>query len=211
VKKIPKYSRPWPLTLRGKIIFPNFRGKMAIILFNILIRLKCYGSPLRADLGSSACTSMYYDLATLIQNVQLPILDNPFTMEEIQTARNDMPIEHAPGPDGFNGMFMKRCWSIIQEDFLRFFAQFCSGNLNIEPINGCYITLIPKKESPSCVNDYRPISLLNSSLKLLTKVLANILQSVILSVIHENQYGFIKGRSIKDCLAWAFQFMHLCL
>jgi hypothetical protein len=43
-------------------------------------------------------------------------------MEEIQTALNDMSIDHALGPDGFNGMFMKRCWPIIHDDFLRFFA-----------------------------------------------------------------------------------------
>jgi hypothetical protein len=24
-----------------------------------------------------------------------------------------MPADHAPGPDGFNGMFMKKCWGII--------------------------------------------------------------------------------------------------
>lgn len=33
---------------------------------------------------------------------------------------------------------------------------------------------------------------------------------VILEVVHTNQYGFIKGRTIQDCLAWAFQFLHLC-
>lgn len=31
-----------------------------------------------------------------------------------------------------------------------------------------------------------------------------------LSVIHDNQYGFIKGRTIHDPLAWAFQFLHIC-
>lgn len=36
------------------------------------------------------------------------------------------------------------------------------------------------------VNDYRPISLLNYSLKLLTKNCANRLQKVILLVVHEN-------------------------
>jgi retron-type reverse transcriptase len=41
-------------------------------------------------------------------------------------------------------------------------------------------------------------------------MLANMLQSVILLVVHENQYDFIKGRSIQDCLAWAFQFLHIC-
>jgi hypothetical protein len=41
-------------------------------------------------------------------------------------------------------------------------------------------------------------------------LLANRLQSVILRVIHQNQYGFIKGRTIQDCLAWALHFLHLC-
>jgi retron-type reverse transcriptase len=53
------------------------------------------------------------------------------------------------------------------------------------------------------------ISLLSYSLKLLTKLLANRLQ-VILKVVHANQYGFIRGRTIQDCLAWAFQFLHIC-
>jgi hypothetical protein len=33
---------------------------------------------------------------------------------------------------------------------------------------------------------------------------------VILELVHQNQYSFIKGRTIQDCLAWAFQFLHLC-
>jgi hypothetical protein len=60
------------------------------------------------------------------------------------------------------------------------------------------------------MNDFTPISLLNYSLKFLTKLLANRLQLIILKVVHENQYGFIKGRTIQDCLAWAVQFLHIC-
>lgn len=70
--------------------------------------------------------------------------------------------------------------------------------------------LIPKKDSPVTVNDFKPISLLNYSLKLLTKLIANRLQAVILLVVHANQYGFIKGRTIQDCIAWTFQFLHIC-
>jgi retron-type reverse transcriptase len=65
-------------------------------------------------------------------------------------------------------------------------------------------------DNPCHVSDYRLISLLNSPIKLLTKVLANILQAVILRLLHQNQYGFIKHRSIQDCLAWHFEFLHLC-
>jgi retron-type reverse transcriptase len=60
------------------------------------------------------------------------------------------------------------------------------------------------------VNDFRPISLLNSSIKIISKLLANRLQSIALKVVHENQYGFIKGRTIQDCLGWAFEFLHQC-
>jgi retron-type reverse transcriptase len=47
-------------------------------------------------------------------------------------------------------------------------------------------------------------------MKLLTKILANRLQRIIIPLIHKNQYGFIKTRTIQDCLAWAFEYIHLC-
>lgn len=47
-------------------------------------------------------------------------------------------------------------------------------------------------------------------MKLVTKLLANRLQKVIRGIIHNNQYGFIKTRTIQDCLAWAFECLHLC-
>jgi hypothetical protein len=33
---------------------------------------------------------------------------------------------------------------------------------------------------------------------------------VILRLIHQNQYGFIKNRTIQDCLAWSFEYLHIC-
>jgi retron-type reverse transcriptase len=40
--------------------------------------------------------------------------------------------------------------------------------------------------------------------------MANRLQNVIQSIIHENQYGFIKSRTIHDRLAWAYEYLHHC-
>jgi hypothetical protein len=91
-------------------------------------------------LGISAFELIHFNLSDFIHPHRLPVLDNPFSPEEIKDALSDMPSDHAPGPDGFNGMFMKKCCSIIQDDFDRLFGQFCSGNLNIEHINGSYIT-----------------------------------------------------------------------
>src|SRR6185369_8083553 len=62
----------------------------------------------------------------------------------------------------------------------------------------------------STIHDFRPISLLNCSIKLLTKILAERLQKVILQILQKNQYGFIKCRTIQDCIAWCFEFIHQC-
>jgi retron-type reverse transcriptase len=87
---------------------------------------------------------------------------------------------------------------------------FFNHEICLQSNNGSYITLIPKIDNPSKVGDFRPISLLNNSVNLLTKVLANMLQRVVLRAVHQNQYAFIKGRSIQDYLAWSFEYSHLC-
>jgi hypothetical protein len=39
---------------------------------------------------------------------------------------------------------------------------------------------------------------------------ADRLQTVIRDCIHKNQYGFIRSRTIQDCVAWAFEYLHQC-
>jgi hypothetical protein len=31
-----------------------------------------------------------------------------------------------------------------------------------------------------------------------------------MQVIHENQHGFIKSKTIQDCHGWAFEYFHQC-
>jgi retron-type reverse transcriptase len=87
---------------------------------------------------------------------------------------------------------------------------FFHHQADLKSINHSYITLVPKKDNPEKVNDFRPISLLNSSINMVTKLLANRLQTLAMEIVHENQYGFIKGKTIQDCLGWAFEFLHQC-
>ena len=125
-------------------------------------------------MGVSEGTDMKFDLASLIDKVDgLDNLSAPFSEEEINEVLKSLPTDRAPGPDGFTGLFVKWCWHIIKDDFLQLFQDFYDGNVTISSINGSLITLIPKKLSPESPNYFRPISLTNSCLKFLTKMLAN--------------------------------------
>lgn len=64
-----------------------------------------------------------------------------------------MASDHAPGPDGFNGLLMKECWHIISEDFYRLCEAFWNCTVDLECINGSFIALIPKNDNPLTIND----------------------------------------------------------
>lgn len=121
-----------------------------------------------------------------------------------------MPLDKALGLDGFNGHFLKTCWHLVKTDYYQLCAAFHSGQAQLECINDSLITLVPKVANPESISDFRPISLLNSSVKIITKLLADRLQGIILELIHKNQYGFIRNRTIQDCLAWCFEYIHQC-
>jgi hypothetical protein len=140
----------------------------------------------------------------------LESLSQPFTHEEIDKVVSRMPSDKSPGPDGFSGIFLKVCWPAIKYDFYRLCEEFWEGSINLQSINDSFITLIPKTLSPESPNDFRPISLLNLCLKLITKLLANQLQERILELVHINQYGFLKSRTIQDCVGWAYEYIHQC-
>ena len=55
-----------------------------------------------------------------------------------------------------------------------------------------------KKKDPTEISNYRPITLLNTDYKLLTKVLAIQLMNHVKRLIHPDQAGFIPDRSIFD-------------
>jgi len=58
--------------------------------------------------------------------------------------------------------------------------------------------LLPKKSSPSTLNDYRPISLAGCFYKIISKILAKRLKMTLPNVIDKYQSAFLKGRGMSD-------------
>jgi hypothetical protein len=89
---------------------------------------------------------MHFSLPQIVQSHDLSHLDEPFTMEEIEAVVREMPTDRAPGPDGFNGIFMKKCWATIKGDFVKMVNDFYEENIQLDCINTEHITLITKKQ-----------------------------------------------------------------
>jgi hypothetical protein len=70
--------------------------------------------------------------------------------------------------------------------------------MGFSALNTAYITLLPKKGDAEQPKDFRPISLVHSIAKLITKVLANWLVGPLNQLVSPNQSAFIKGHFIQD-------------
>jgi hypothetical protein len=134
-----------------------------------------------------------------IDSHDLTELELPFGEEEVWKTILQMPSDKAPGPDGFTGRFYKSCWPIIKADIMAAVSALWSRKFrNFSSLNSAYIVLIPKKEGADQPKDFRPISLVHSFTKLITKLMANRLAARLQQMVSLNQSAFIQGRFIQD-------------
>lgn len=85
----------------------------------------------------------------------------------------------ASGPNGFPMFFVREFWEVLKHDILDLVKEVGEGRARLDTINYFQIALIPKKDATTIVGDCRPIVLLNSSFKIISKILTNTLVPVI--------------------------------
>lgn len=99
-------------------------------------------------------------------------------------------------------------WPVISDQILHFFKKFDSSASIPQGANSSFIVLIHKKSNPKSSHDFRPISLINFSFKLVLKVLVNRLKLVLNNVISEDQSAFLKGRNITESIFMVNETIH---
>lgn len=127
------------------------------------------------------------------------LLNAPITREEALVALKSMPSGKAPGPDGFGCEFYKEFSNILLDPLLSMLNHSFENGILPQSLREANISLILKKgKCPDNCASYRPIALLNSDQKLLSKILALRLEKVLPYIVNEDQTGFIKGRNSSD-------------
>lgn len=105
---------------------------------------------------------------------QLHDLNSPINVSEVEQVVITLPSGKSPGPDGFSAKYYKSFSSTLAPSLTQIFTHaMLEGSLPPEMLQATIVTLPKPGKSPDVPANFRPISLLNSDVKLFAKTLAN--------------------------------------
>lgn len=126
-------------------------------------------------------------------------LNRSITKKEVEKAIKQMNPHKSPGKDGINAKLYQDHIGIISKILSKTFTETLSNNREINPsFKEGIITTLFKKGDDLLISNRRPITLLNTDYKILSKVINNRLLPVTQSVINKYQNGFVPKRFIQD-------------
>ena len=135
----------------------------------------------------------------MLTDEQRGLLDNKITTNEYFEALKSFQKNKTPGNDGLTVEFYLGFWHLIWKcliNALNFAHE--QGQLSNSQ-KQAMITLLEKKDKDRrFIKNWRPISLINVDVKIASKAIARRLELILPNIIHPNQNGFIKERSIVD-------------
>lgn len=136
-------------------------------------------------------------------------LDAPISISEIEAVIKDLPNGKSPGPDGYTNAYYKKYSEVLSKPMCAYFTSLASGTAMPSEALIAHITVLLKEGKDHTIpENYRSISLLNTDVKILAKILAKRLKPLLPTVVHPDQMGFIMGREARDNSNRALQLIH---
>ncbi|KAJ0711326.1 putative RNA-directed DNA polymerase [Helianthus annuus] len=130
------------------------------------------------------------------------------TREKVKKAMFSIGENKAPGPDGYTSAFFKQAWDIVGDEVTNAVLAFFDNGKLLKQINHTIIALVPKKDSPNSVLDYRPISCCNVLFKCISKILSDRIKGSLNVLVSINQSAFVSGQKISDNILLTQELMH---
>ena len=142
---------------------------------------------------------MFFRNCASLSDREREICDEPLSAQELYSALCGLKPNTSPGPCGWTAEFFKAFWDEIGELYVAVVNEIFETKSLTTSFSQSITTLIPKKQrDKKYVENFRPISLLPVTYKIIAKCLAKRIAKVIDNLIHPDQTGFIKGRYIGE-------------
>ena len=155
-------------------------------------------SKLYSSEGSSEVACEYFGqfIKKKVTDEKKCILNKEIDIPDILSAIKSTKKNSSPGPDGIIYEFYQEFFDVIKDDLLYIYSSgYTMGKLAYSQYLAIIILLYKKGEREK-IGNWRPISLNNTDVKILSKILAERVKKVLPDIIHMNQCGCVKGRKI---------------
>ena len=139
-----------------------------------------------------------FGLRPVVPEEAWPELIRPVTDDEIRQQIFSIGTDRAPGPDGYTTGFFRGSWDTVGGDVCAAIREFFSSGRLLKQMNHTVIALLPKSTHTTSVSDYRPIACCNVIYKVIPKILASRMASILPGIIDQAQSAFIQGRSMLE-------------
>ncbi|KAL3687986.1 hypothetical protein R1sor_014295 [Riccia sorocarpa] len=118
--------------------------------------------------------------------------------EEVNSTVKTLKRGKAPGLDGLTNDMIIDCWDFIREECVEMVRSFWTRkSLLHKDSRGC-IKLLAKNDERHLIKNWRPITLMSCTYKLISKLIANRLKPLLPNLIDTEQSGFVPGRKIDN-------------
>jgi len=126
------------------------------------------------------------------------VMDCTLTLEELTAAVNQMASGRAPGIDGLSTDFYKHFWNTLGPDLYSVLLEcFRTGSLPVS-CQRAVLFLLPKKGDLALLKNWRPVALLCTDYKVLSRALSNRLKRVLEDIVQPDQTYCVPDWTIMD-------------
>ena len=104
--------------------------------------------------------------------------------------------------------FFQHFFDLMGDTITKVVEESRASGFTHDVLKTTFLALIPKHDSPSSFNDFRPISLCNCIYKVISKTISNRLKPILSKSISKEKFGFLDGRKIHEAIGVAQETLH---
>ncbi len=121
--------------------------------------------------------------------------------DEVRRELKRVNVIKAAGPDGITGRVLRSCADQLAGLFTSIFNESLATSVVPTSFKKSVIIPVPRNSKPSCLNDYRPVALTSTVMKVFERLLKNHICSSIPATLDPLQFAYRPNRSTDDAIS----------